>query len=207
MCAAQRNATIRGSKKTVSFPSLSNIYQNSEENWPCGCESVAFPGVSSSDNHPPVLSLKNWLKNWSPRVRGLGISDASWRAIAFAIVAMALGGCMQETLAPTTQAGWSVRDKALMSNLPYAQATIPEEYRRHIVSYTRREAPAPSSSILAADFFITFYLRARRSAMALPLAKMRKRGAASPRLAARRNGRRGHRPPANTRGLGLSRPS
>ena len=39
-------------------------------------------GVSSSDNHPPVLSLKNW----SPRVRGLGITDASWRAIAFAII-------------------------------------------------------------------------------------------------------------------------
>jgi len=48
---------------------------------------------------------------------------------------------MQETLAPTTQAGWSPRDRALMSNLPYAQATIPEEYRRHIVSYTRKEAP------------------------------------------------------------------
>jgi hypothetical protein len=48
---------------------------------------------------------------------------------------------MQETLAPTTQAGWSPRDRQLMSNLPYAQATIPEEYRRHIVQYTRREAP------------------------------------------------------------------
>jgi hypothetical protein len=42
---------------------------------------------------------------------------------------MALGGCMQETLAPTTQAGWSARDKALMSNLPYAQATIPAPVR------------------------------------------------------------------------------
>jgi lipoprotein-anchoring transpeptidase ErfK/SrfK len=28
-----------------------------------------------------------------------------------------------------------------MSNLPYAQATIPEEYRRHIVQYARQEAP------------------------------------------------------------------
>jgi hypothetical protein len=48
---------------------------------------------------------------------------------------------MQETLAPTTQAGWSARDRQLMSNLPYAQATIAEEYRRYIVQYTRREAP------------------------------------------------------------------
>jgi len=94
-------------------------------------------GVSSSDNHPPVLSLKNW----SPRVRGLGIPDASWRAIAFVIVAMALGGCMQETLAPTTQVGWSGRDKQLMSNLPYAQASIPVEFQRHIVNYSRKEAP------------------------------------------------------------------
>jgi hypothetical protein len=52
-----------------------------------------------------------------------------------------LGGCMQETLAPVSQAGWSVRDRQLMSNLPYAQATIPEEYRRHIVQYARRETP------------------------------------------------------------------
>jgi hypothetical protein len=45
---------------------------------------------------------------------------------AFAIVALMLGGCMQKTLAPTTQAGWNARDRQLMSNLPYAQATIPE---------------------------------------------------------------------------------
>ena len=94
-------------------------------------------GVSSSDNHPPVLSLKNW----SPRVRGLGITDASWRAIAFAIIALTLGGCMEGTLAPATQAGWSGRDKQLMANLPYRQASIPEEYRRHIVQYARKEAP------------------------------------------------------------------
>ena len=47
------------------------------------------------------------------------------RAIVFVIISLMLGGCMQETLAPVTQAGWSVRDKQLMSNLPYAQATIP----------------------------------------------------------------------------------
>jgi lipoprotein-anchoring transpeptidase ErfK/SrfK len=51
-----------------------------------------------------------------------------------------LGGCMQETLAPSTQAGWSARDKQLMSNLPYAQASIPFEFQRHIVQYTRKEA-------------------------------------------------------------------
>jgi lipoprotein-anchoring transpeptidase ErfK/SrfK len=74
-------------------------------------------------------------------VRCFGISDVPWRAPAFVIIALTLGGCMQETLAPTTEAGWNARDKQLMSNLPYAQASIPEEFQRHIVNYTRKENP------------------------------------------------------------------
>jgi len=63
------------------------------------------------------------------------------RAIVFVVIALMLGGCMQETLAPAAQAGWSARDRQLMSNLPYAQASIPAEFQRHIVNYTRKEAP------------------------------------------------------------------
>jgi len=63
------------------------------------------------------------------------------RVLTFVIVGLTLGGCMQGTLAPTSDANWTVRDKQLMAHVPYAQATIPEEYRRHIVSYTRKEAP------------------------------------------------------------------
>jgi len=74
-------------------------------------------------------------------VHSLGISDVPWRAFAFVIINLMLGGCMQATLAPTTEASWNTRDKELMSNLPYAQVTIPEEFRRHIVDYTRKEAP------------------------------------------------------------------
>jgi lipoprotein-anchoring transpeptidase ErfK/SrfK len=58
-----------------------------------------------------------------------------------AAVCLMLGGCMQATLAPTTDAGWNARDKSLMSNLPYRQAVIPEEYRRHLVDYAGKEAP------------------------------------------------------------------
>ena len=65
----------------------------------------------------------------------------SLRVIAFVIIGLALGGCMQDTLEPATQAGWNSRDKLLMSNLPYEQADIPEPYRRHIVDYTRKELP------------------------------------------------------------------
>jgi lipoprotein-anchoring transpeptidase ErfK/SrfK len=61
------------------------------------------------------------------------------RMILFLMVSVVLGGCMQEALEPATQDGWTTRDKQLMSNLPYAQATIPEEYRRHIVDYSRQE--------------------------------------------------------------------
>ena len=37
------------------------------------------------------------------------------------------------------QVSWKPRDKELMSNLPYAQASIPEPYRRHMVSFDRKE--------------------------------------------------------------------
>jgi len=65
------------------------------------------------------------------------------RALAFAIIAVALGGCIQDngTLDPSGQAGWKQKDKDLMSNLPYNQAAVSETYRRHIVEYHRKEVP------------------------------------------------------------------
>ena len=52
-----------------------------------------------------------------------------------------LGGCMQATLAPSSDASLTPRDRQLLAHAPYAQATIPESYRRHIVDYPRKEAP------------------------------------------------------------------
>jgi len=52
-----------------------------------------------------------------------------------------LGGCMQSTLQPVSDASWTSRDRTLLAHTPYAQATIPEPYRRHIVDYSRSEAP------------------------------------------------------------------
>ena len=63
------------------------------------------------------------------------------RTIAFVLVGLMLGGCMQETIEPASETSWTSRDKSLMSNLPYEQAAIPETYKRHIVDYTRKEAP------------------------------------------------------------------
>jgi lipoprotein-anchoring transpeptidase ErfK/SrfK len=57
------------------------------------------------------------------------------------VLGLMLGGCMQTTLAPSSNANLTPRDRQLLAHPPYAQATIPETYRRHIVDYSRREAP------------------------------------------------------------------
>jgi lipoprotein-anchoring transpeptidase ErfK/SrfK len=64
-------------------------------------------------------------------------------ATGFALVALGLllGGCMESTLAPVDESHFSQKDKDLLAHAPYAQAQIPEPYRRHIVDYHRKEAP------------------------------------------------------------------
>src|SRR6476659_9643742 len=57
------------------------------------------------------------------------------------LLGFVLGGCMQSTLAPSSNASFTPRDRELLAHPPYAQASIPETYRRHIVDYTRREQP------------------------------------------------------------------
>lgn len=78
------------------------------------------------------------------------------RAIAFLIIGFMLGGCMQETIEPASQVGWKARDKQLMSNLPYAQAQIPEAFRRAIVDYPRKEAPG--SIVVDTDARYLYYV-------------------------------------------------
>ena len=65
------------------------------------------------------------------------------RGVAFVllgVVGLALGGCVESTLAPASDANLKPRDRQLLANAPYAQAAIPETYQRHIVGYHRREA-------------------------------------------------------------------
>jgi len=61
--------------------------------------------------------------------------------ILLGLSAWLLGGCLQGTLAPASQANWTQRDRQLLANAPYAQVSIPLEYQRQIVDYGRREAP------------------------------------------------------------------
>jgi lipoprotein-anchoring transpeptidase ErfK/SrfK len=57
------------------------------------------------------------------------------------LLGLTLCGCGQTTLSPLSDASLRPRDRQLLAHPPYAQATIPESYRRHIVDYQRKEAP------------------------------------------------------------------
>ena len=63
------------------------------------------------------------------------------RGCAFVVLGLLLGGCMQATLEPSSQANFTPRDKKLLANPPYAQVEIPQAYQRAIVDYHRSEAP------------------------------------------------------------------
>ena len=66
-------------------------------------------------------------------------SRLAWLLVG--LLGFALGGCMQATLAPSSDASLTPRDRQLLANAPYAQASIPEQYRRHIVDYPNKERP------------------------------------------------------------------
>ena len=63
------------------------------------------------------------------------------RAVAFLSLGLLAAGCVQSTLEPSSDVSMTPRDKKLLANSPYAQATIPEPYKRHIVTFHRKEAP------------------------------------------------------------------
>ncbi len=54
---------------------------------------------------------------------------------------MLLGGCMQATLSPVTDAHFTARDKKLLAAAPYVKVTVPQTYQRHIVDFQRKEQP------------------------------------------------------------------
>ncbi len=56
-------------------------------------------------------------------------------------VGLVLGGCMQSTVEPASEANLTVRDKKLLAAAPYEKVNIPEPYKRHIVAYHRKETP------------------------------------------------------------------
>ena len=82
------------------------------------------------------------LTNGHPLGRAKGKERTPWRYVRSPFCASACwpAGCVQSTLEPASDAALTPRDKKLLANAPYAQATIPEPYKRHIVTYHRKEA-------------------------------------------------------------------
>jgi len=62
------------------------------------------------------------------------------RGFALVLLGLLMGGCVQSTLEVASDTSMTPRDKKLLATAPYAQASIPEPYRRHIVTYHRKEA-------------------------------------------------------------------
>ena len=65
----------------------------------------------------------------------------AFRAVAFLSLGLLAAGCVQSTLEQASDVSMTPRDKKLLAAAPYAQAAIPEPYKRHIVNFHRKEAP------------------------------------------------------------------
>ncbi len=62
-------------------------------------------------------------------------------ATLLVVLGVLVSGCVESTLEPAPETNLKPRDRELLAHAPYAQATIPEPYRRHIVDYQRKELP------------------------------------------------------------------
>jgi len=89
----------------------------------------------------------------SKREKGAAMAG---RGIAFLLTGLLLGGCMQATLDPSTDANFTARDKKLLANAPYSRASIPVNYQRHVVQYHRKEAPG--SIVVDTDARFLYYV-------------------------------------------------
>jgi lipoprotein-anchoring transpeptidase ErfK/SrfK len=66
----------------------------------------------------------------------------SVRGFVSLLAGLLLAGCMQSgTLAPSSEANFTARDKQQLANPPYQRVSISPTYQRQIVQYHRREAP------------------------------------------------------------------
>jgi lipoprotein-anchoring transpeptidase ErfK/SrfK len=64
------------------------------------------------------------------------------RGIVFPLTGLLLAGCMQSgTLAPSSEANFTARDKQQLANPPYQRVSISPTYQRQIVQYSRKEVP------------------------------------------------------------------
>jgi len=87
---------------------------------------------------------------------GKELSMMALRAVALLTFGLLASGCVQSTLEVASDASMTPRDKKLLANAPYAQATIPDPYKRHIVTYHRKEAAG--SIVVDSDARYLYYV-------------------------------------------------
>jgi lipoprotein-anchoring transpeptidase ErfK/SrfK len=79
------------------------------------------------------------------------------RGIALALMGLLLAGCVHGgTVEPASDANLNARDRKLLANAPYANASIPLAYQRAIVQYHRKEAPG--SIVVDSDARYLYYV-------------------------------------------------
>jgi lipoprotein-anchoring transpeptidase ErfK/SrfK len=67
---------------------------------------------------------------------------SSIRGFVSVLIGLLLTACMQSgTLAPSSEANFTARDRQQLANPPYQKVSIAPTYQRQIVQYHRREAP------------------------------------------------------------------
>ena len=79
--------------------------------------------------------------NLRSRFGGQAVPGSRLAFLLVGLLGLVLGGCAQSTLSPSPAANLTPRDQQLLAQVPYAQANIPEQYRRHIVNYPYQERP------------------------------------------------------------------
>jgi lipoprotein-anchoring transpeptidase ErfK/SrfK len=85
------------------------------------------------------------------------------KGLAFAVIGLFLGGCVQSTLEPAPETSLKPRDRELLAKAPYEKAQIPEPYRRHIVDYHRKESPG--TIVVDTDARYLFFVMANQKAI------------------------------------------
>jgi lipoprotein-anchoring transpeptidase ErfK/SrfK len=78
------------------------------------------------------------------------------RGFAIVLAGLMLGGCMNATLQPASEANLKPRDKQLLAKAPYGDVNIPEQFKRHIVEYHRKEVPG--SVVIDTDERFLYYV-------------------------------------------------
>src|SRR5262245_5236655 len=114
----------------------------------CGIPATGSQQVAAQHGYllegPPVLRLMMDSKGGRHvRVERMTMGIRGLRSRGAAIVALALGlglalsGCMatSQKVELASDSNLTPRDRKLLANPPYAQATIPEPYLRHIVDF------------------------------------------------------------------------